>query len=426
MRRFEYSWIIVATGFLVLFFTGGSRFAFGLMLKPMVEDLHGSRTSLSLAVTAFMLVSAVAMAPVGRLVDRYSLKWIIGAGVLLSVAGMALMSRVTAPWQVFLAYGVVYAIGHAASSIGPVGVMISRWFERRRGVANSAAVSGNATGQLVIIMLLASFLTSLGWRTSYAALAAANLIIVMPLVLMAVRTSPSGGAGSIASKTSKGDTGLYNPDDSAVSGSRCGESGVGDPLSVPGILASRQLWLLVTLYAICGFSDFFVATHVVAFALDQGVPTALAGNMLALMGLMGLLGVMTSGLLADAFGAKYPTLLCFLLRIAIFSSIISFQETAGILAFALLYGFTFLITAPITIIFANTIFGPARLGTVSGIINMVHQVSGGLGAFVGALIFDRWGSYDGAFMLVLGLSIVALFATALVRERPISQAVAHS
>ena len=425
MRRFDYSWTILTTGFLVLFFSGGSRFAFGLMLKPMVEDLHGSRTSLSLAVTAFMLVSAVAMAPVGRLVDRYSLKWIIGAGVLLSVAGMALMSRVTAPWQVFLAYGVVYAIGHAASSIGPVGVMISRWFERRRGIANSTAVSGNATGQLVIITLLSSFLTSLGWRTSYVALAAANLIIVVPLVFATVRNRRSVLANSFASGTGGGDAGLHATDDPALYGSRAGLR-VDEAMSVSRILASRQLWLLVTLYAICGFSDFFVATHVVAFALDQGVATLLAGNMLALMGLMGVLGVMMSGLLADAFGAKHPTLVCFLLRIAVFSLIISFQETAGILVFALLYGFTFLITAPITVIFANTIFGPARLGTVSGIINMVHQVSGGLGAFVGALIFERWGSYDGAFMLLLGLSIVALFATALVRERPIRQAVAHS
>lgn len=54
MRRFDYGWVILTTGFAILFFSGGSRFAFGLMLKPMTDDLGWSRSSLSLAVTTFM------------------------------------------------------------------------------------------------------------------------------------------------------------------------------------------------------------------------------------------------------------------------------------------------------------------------------------------------------------------------------------
>ena len=74
MRRPHYSWVILATGFFILFFSGGSRFAFGLMLKPMSEDLDVSRSTLSLAVTTSMIVSALALPFVGRLVDKWSLK----------------------------------------------------------------------------------------------------------------------------------------------------------------------------------------------------------------------------------------------------------------------------------------------------------------------------------------------------------------
>ncbi len=35
MRRFSLSWVILAAGFFIRFFGGGSRFALGLMLKPM-------------------------------------------------------------------------------------------------------------------------------------------------------------------------------------------------------------------------------------------------------------------------------------------------------------------------------------------------------------------------------------------------------
>ena len=415
MGRLDYKWVILAAGFGVLFISTGSRYAFGLMLKPMTDDLGWSRSMLSLAVTVFMVVSALAMPLVGRLLDRYSVRWVMASGAVVAAVGIGLMWRISAPWQMFVLYGFVYAIGHAATSILPVGVMISRWFVQRRGIANSAAISGNGIGQLVIITLLASFITSLGWRRSFAVLGAANLAIVVPLVLAVVRSRPpTSDSPGLAQQEKVGQI------------PSTAETGVTEeaPLSMSAILASRQLWLLIVVYAICGFQDFFVATHVVAFALDQGVGSVLAGNMLALMGLMGLLGVLSSGLLADAYGATRPTVLCFLIRIGIFAAVIYFQDTAGIMAFALMYGFTFLITAPLGVVFAGKIFGAGRLGTVSGLISMVHQMAGGLGAFVGAVIFDRTANYDGAFILMLGLAVVATATTLLVREKPLVQATA--
>ena len=402
MRRLDYSWVILSTGFAILFFSGGSRFAFGLMLKPMTEELTWSRSSLTLAVTLFMIVSALALPAVGRLVDRYSLRWIIGAGTLFSALGIGLMGRVAAPWQLFLVYGLLYALGNAGISNPAVGVMISRWFQRRRGLANSVAVSGNALGQLVIIMLLATFLATLGWRTSFHVLGAVNLVVLLPLVLAAVRSGP--------------------PSPPPVPwGNSLGEkraNSVTSPVTLRSLLASRQLRLLILVYAICGFQDFFVVTHVVAFAQDQGIRPVLAGNLLAFMGLMGLAGVLLSGASADAFGASRPTAVCFLMRVGIFALVVFFQGTPAVAAFALLYGFTFLITAPLTVVFAGNLFGPRNLGTVTGIISMVHQIFGGLGALAGAVIFDRTGNYHSAFVLMLALAAVAAVATLLVRERP--------
>ncbi len=112
-----------------------------------------------------------------------------------------------------------------------------------------------------------------------------------------------------------------------------------------------------------------------------------------------------------------PTLLCFVMRIGIFALAILSQAKLAVMVFALLYGFTFLMTAPLTVMFSGNIFGPARLGRISGTISMVHQISGGLGALAGALAFDIWGSYDRAFILMLALSVVATAGTLLVRDR---------
>ena len=402
MRRPHYSWVILATGFFILFFSGGSRFAFGLMLKPMSEDLDVSRSTLSLAVTTFMIVSALALPFVGRLVDKWSLKGTIGIAAVVGGVGIGLMGQVDAPWQVFIVYGVVYALGNAGTSNSPVTVMVSRWFPNRRGIASSGVVAGNATGQLLIVMALAAVLVSLDWRWSFTILGLANLAVLVPLVLLAVRNKPLEDNPKPAGMS----VSPITPPDSA--------------LSLDRTLTSRQFVLLVAIYASCGIQDFFVTIHIVSFARDQGVGAVLAGDLLALMGLMGLLGVLASGLLADAFGAVRPTIICFLLRIAIFAFIIFDQSTASIMVFGLLYGFTFLITAPLTVVFVGNIFGTARLGTLAGSISMVHQIAGGFGAFIGAWIFDHNGNYDDAFLLMLVLAVVAAVLTLLIRERPLA------
>ena len=404
MRAIEYGWVIVATGFVIHFFGGGSRFAFGLMLKPMVDDLEWSRTTVSLLVTCFMLVSALAMPIAGRLADRYSLKGILAAGVAAGGAGLALMRSVTAPWHAFALYGVVNGLGNAGASNPTVGVMVSRWFRQRTGAAVSIATSGNAVGQLVIIAALATTIESLGWRNAFGILGAASLIVVLPIVLLAVRP-PSTGAG----------TGERDGEGPATGRSR--------RVDLRGLLGSRDLLLLLVVYVTCGFQDFFVVTHVVAFADDVGVGTTLSGNILALMGVLGLAGVLVSGVMSDAHGASRPTVMCFAIRIAIFGAVLYFQQTPGVLLFALAYGFTFMITAPLTVVFSRNTFGEERLGFISGLLSMVHQVAGGLGAVFGATVFDQWGDYDRAFMVMAVLAVVGVACTLAVRERPVPAAV---
>ena len=373
----------------------------------MTEDLGWSRSSLSLALATFMVVSALAMPLVGRIVDRGDIRLVLAASVTLVAIGTGLMWGVSAPWQVFVLYGVVFALGNAGSSIPTVSVMVSRWWSSGRGLANSAAIAGMSLGQLAIITVLASLLTSIGWRTSYAILGAANLFIVVPLVLMFARSRPPARSEPDAGRAAGGAARADAPDRPAFRA-----EGLSD------LARSRYMWLLVGMFAICGFQDFFVSTHVVAFALDQDVGDLLAGNILALMGLTALAGVMASGYLSDRFGPAVPSVVCFVVRTAIFAFILASQTTPSIIVFALLYGSTFLITAPLVVIFAGQIFGQRYLGTVTGILSMVHQICGGAGAYVGARLFDHTGNYDRAFVVALGMALAAVvFSVLLHRPR---------
>jgi len=422
IKNIPQAWVILAVGFIVLFFGGGALSVFGLVLVPMTDELNWSRSSLSLVLTTFMIVSALAMPFVGRIVDRTDLRLILTVAVVLVGIGAGLMWRVSALWQVFLLYGIVFAIGNAGSSVPTVTVMVSRWWTTRRGMANSAAIAGMGLGQLVIIITLTFLLTTIGWRTAYAIIGAANLFIVVPVVLMFARSGP-GKTGAAASALEPSEDGSSTVDETI--GEPLGEPNKERPLvaanSVRDLFRSRHMWLLMGMFALCGFQDFFVLTHVVAFATDLGVSDLLAGNMLAFMGLTALAGVMLSGYLSDRYGPAVPSVLCFVIRTGIFVFILNSQSTPSIMVFALLYGSTFFITAPLGVIFAGQIFGSRYLGTVSGIVSMVHQVFGGLGALAGGLFFDAFGRYDGAFALVLGLALLAVVVSALLhRSRPAS------
>ena len=395
---------VLVACFVVLLFNSGARFAMGLMLYPMAQDLGWSRSTLSLTVTVFMLVSAGALPFVGRLVDLLGAGNVLAVSVAISVVGLASMGLIETPWQALLLYGVVFALGSAGTSITPIGVLLSRWYPHRMGMANSIAISGMGMGQLLIISVLASQLAQLGWRGSFVALGIATLLCVLPLVLATSRLRSPDAA----------------PDGEGIGGEAVG-AGRG-ARTLREALASRRLWLLLSIYAICGFQDFLVATHVVAFALDEGVDGLLAGNMLAFMGLAGLLGVLVSGALNDRFGPVPPTALCFLIRIVLCAVVLSSREPVAIVGAALLYGSTFWITAPLTVIFAREVSVAALLGTVSGLITMVHHSAGGLGALFGASIYDRYGSYHVAFVVLMGSSVVALCLTLLMARRPVASA----
>src|SRR2546421_889358 len=156
--------LVLAAGFLLLFVSGGARFAIGLTLKPIVEEFGWGRSEVGSAVGLFQIVSAIVMFVAGRLVDRISLRAVLAGGIVISAIGIGLMSLLSAPWHALLLYGVVFAVGNGAVSMTPVGVMVTRAFPGRTGLANAAVMSGMSIGPLVRIAVLAVVLAGICWR----------------------------------------------------------------------------------------------------------------------------------------------------------------------------------------------------------------------------------------------------------------------
>jgi predicted MFS family arabinose efflux permease len=303
---------------------------------------------------------------------------LLNTGVIVSALGIGLMSLITQPLQALVFYGVIFAIGNGLASLTPVGVIVTYAFPARTGFVNAAVISGTSVGQLVMIAILASLLVQIGWRSVFVWIAAVH-IVLMPFLMFALpkRANPQAAV-------------------------RRGGQSIGEAAR------TRQFWLLLVIYSICGLDDFFVATHVVAFAQDRGVDALVAGNLLALMGLTGVIGLIATGLISDRIGPAWTSALSFAIRVIVFALIAVDQSPLSIAIFALVFGATFLATAPLVVLFVRDHFGMAHLGALTGLITMVHQIFAGIGAYGGALIFDATGTYDAAFVFLLAASGLAL------------------
>ena len=338
--------LAVLAGFLVLFIAGGGRFAIGLTLKPMVEELGWGRSEIGIAAGIFWVVTAITGFFAGKLADNTSLRLLMGGGIALCGASIAFMGFVTQPWHAYLLYGLVYAIANGAASIVPVAVMVTRAAPGRAGLANGVVTAGMSVGQLLIVAALSGILVFVGWRDMFLWLGAVHalfLAIIIPMI-------PGASAHDKAEAATAPRTGM----------------------TLLQSMRTRQFWLLSGVFAICGFDDFFVSTHVVAFAQDRGVDTFLAGNLLAIMGLVGLLGVLVAGQWGDRSGPIIPTAASFAVRTLSFGLLVFDQSTLSVAIFALVFGFSFLFTAPLTVLFVRDHFGTAHLDRKSTRLNSSH------------------------------------------------------
>ena len=87
------------------------------------------------------------------------------------------------------------------------------------------------------------------------------------------------------------------------------------------------------------------------------------------------------------------------------------------IVFALLFGFTHLITAPLTPMLIGRLYGFKQIGLLTGVVNTVHFLGGGLFTYATGLIFDWTGGYRVAFTVAAVMAAIAVLCGSFIREK---------
>ena len=323
--------------------------------------------------------------------------------------GLGLMagSRITDLWQLYLIFTVI-GCGLMCASIIPCSLIISNWFVSRRGTAMSGAFVGTSAGGMVMSPVANWIILNHGWRTAFALSGASIIVVVIPVILLAIRTHPA-------------EVGLEAYRDAGADPSNAEEdSGVG----LKEALSLRAFWQIAAIMLIIGVVTGGLGNHSVAYLTDlEHSPERAAFAWSLVMGVM-ILGKLSIGPIADRWGARNAMAgACGMFAASI--AILAFAQPYWIvLAFAAIYGFA--CGAPLVLnpLLTSGYLGMKHFGAVYGVLNIMGTVGGAVGPVGAGIYFDREGSYLPVFYLFIAVMLVGVMIAK--SMRPLVQRVGAS
>ena len=198
--EFREGWSVVLACFCVATFAWGFGF-YGQSV--FLAELHATRgwpTSLiASATTVNYLTGAVLLTCVHRVIEVLGPRLLLAGGTAIMAAGAIGLSRVQAPWQLYLC-SIVMAVGWAGTTTTAIAMTLAYWFDRRRGLALSLALTGASAGGFTIAPLLVRLVHRMGLEQAVLLLALGGLAILLPMVLAGVgRVASVGATAAVAS-----------------------------------------------------------------------------------------------------------------------------------------------------------------------------------------------------------------------------------
>jgi MFS family permease len=407
--RIFYGWYVLAASFLILFLSSGARFTIGIAFKPLIAEFGWSRSAVSLAAFLNMTFFSLSVIATGKWYDRFGPKWVIILSTILVSSGYMLIALTQTLWHFLVLYGVVAAMGLGGTTVPIFAALMSKWFEKRRGLTISLALSGNCLGQFALVPLFTTLITDHGWRASHFWIGFTMLVLNLGLTFLVIRGDPE-------------DLGVvpYGRKEESASPFSHGDTETRSPMRDMGLreaMRTSSFWLFVLFMFVCGSGDFLVTTHLIPMVTDYGIPAPTASNMLAWFGLLSLAGILVAGPASDLIGDKIPIAITFLLRVLAFLLVIGYQNLVSYYVFALVFGFTFLVTAPLTPTLVGRLYGFSHVGVLSGFITTIHHLGGGVAAWGGGVLFDLTGTYQTVLIISAVMAAIAVVSAMLIRPR---------
>jgi sugar phosphate permease len=389
-------WIVLVSGVgLALHYGPIIVGTFGVFLKPLSQEFGWSRAQISLAFSLSALGITVAVPFVGRLVDRFGARRVIVPAVLLFGLSVLSLSFLSAQlWQFYAIYLVMGVVGSGTTPV-PYSKVISRWFDRRRGLALGLSVAAVAVSGSLMPSLAQALIGWGGWRQAYMLLSLVAMGVALPVVGLLLKEAPQV-------------MGLA-PDGEAVDQAKASVRRVlEEGLSFREAWQTGTFWLMASAFFLMSISFHGCVIHLVPLLTDRGLSAQSAALAASLLGGGILLGRVGTGYLLDRFFAS-SVAVCFFCATTL-GVFLLWSGATGDLAFvaAVLVGLGQGAELDLIPYLVSRYFGLRAFGEIYGSAFAVFTLGGVVGPLLMGMGFDSTGSYR----LALGVFAMATLTAA--------------
>jgi MFS family permease len=387
-RVFYYGWRVVFASAIGLFWTVPiSVYSFPVFLKPLMQEFHAGRSAISLGFT-LQLIAGVAAAPfLGRLLDRFGSRRVILIGT--AIFASILLANKIFPTSIGWFYLFYVLLGLSLHAGGPIayGNVVCRWFDRRRGLALGLTMTGIGLGAVIMPSFAQFLIARYGWRSAYAALGAAAMLVALPVVGALLKEKPQ-------------DLGLLPDGEPATTFTPANEKTfVG--LTAAEALRSGTFWLMTCAFFLVSASVQGCMIHLSAMLSDRGMSAQTAAMASSVIGAAVLLGRVGTGYVLDRFFAPRAAAGFFIASAAGIGLLL--WRAAGSLTFvgAFLVGLGLGAEVDIIAFMVSRYFGLRAFGQIYSYVFAGFALAAALGPLIMGVSFDLTGSYHASLIVFL-------------------------
>ena len=414
-RHVYYGWWVLAVGTIAMALGSGlSMSSFGLYVGPLEREFGWTRAEVSLGFSASVLAGGIAAPLVGHWVDSRGARSSILAGAVIVVISYVLLASTQSLWQFYL-FHAVHAVGRQMMFFLPFQSLMSRWFQRRRGIALSVLGSGFSLGGFLVLPLVALMIGEVGWRGAYLFAGGLVAVFFLSAGLLVVRNRPS-------------DVGEYVDGDEPGAGTTPEDRHALQPLEGMTLREAARtplFWICALGFMLLFFGMMGWGVHQVPFYESVGISRATATLIVSLSAGASIVARLTMGVVADRF-ERFEVVVVFLLGLLMMAMLTLLVSTSApaIALFLLLWVVGVSAGPMVESLVLIKAFGLRHFGSILGAMLVIETTGQILSPSLAGAIYDSTGSYDGAlvmFMTVFAMGL-ALFVIASRMQTPLHRA----
>lgn len=364
-----------------------------VLLRPLDQSFDVPRDVLTGIHATAMLTTGLAAPFAGRAYVRFGPRLAYTLGVFALGAGLFLSGSVGELWALYLGHGVLVGLGSATLGNVVHAILISRWFDRRRGTALGFVHSAMGAGVLVMSPLTQTLVDIEDWRFAYTTLAICGTAIMLPIALFMPWNRLMDGPFA----PGKSDTGNTTGADA-------------DGMTLTTALRGWPFWALAAAYLTTGVGIYIIVTQIVDYLQTVGLNDVDAAWYYGVAAGLAPVGMVSFGALGDRIGILPAVMLSYGMTIISYFCFVSLADhlSLPILLLALIsLGLTLGSRGPMISSLASRYYQGKSFGAIHGTILLGGGLGAAIGAWIGGRLFDIAGGHlplfwIGAAVLVFG------------------------